>query len=89
MSKEDYARELVYDSIAQLLPTLGRDFTVDIELTAAGAEHVNTAVKFVPLTEMGKAILPHMQKHLAITMQRLAAERGMVRHDGQAGTTPG
>ena len=89
MSKEAYARELVYDSIARLLPTLGRDFTVDIELTADGPEHVNTTVKFVPITDMGKAILPHMQKNLAITMQRIAAERGMVKHDGQEGTTPG
>jgi len=88
MSRDDLARELIYDALAQLLPTMGRDFTVDIQISPQhDRTKVSTNIQFTPLTAVGRAILPHIRENLTATMQRLAQERGMADYDRK--TEPG
>ena len=88
MQREDLARELIYDALAQLLPTMGRDFVVDIKIGPHDNAQVSTSVSIVPLTPLGAAILPHIKQNLTPTMQRLAQERGMANDQSESSREP-
>lgn len=83
MGRQDLAREIVYDSIARLLPTLGRDFTVDVTFDGFETETVRTSMKLVALTEMGQAIMPMIRRDLPRMMEQVTKERGMSHDDVQ------
>lgn len=85
MRREELAKELIYDALAQLLPTMGRDFVVDVKVAPHDDAQVSTSVSITPLTPLGAAILPHIKQNLTPTMQRLAQERGMAH--GRSGET--
>ena len=91
MQREDLAKELIYDALAQLLPTMGRDFVVSIQLKPHDKDKVGTNITFTPLTPLGRAILPHIRDNLTPMMQKLAQERGMAENDqpSEPGTQAG
>lgn len=59
-------KEAVYDAIARLLPFIPRD--LDVAVTATPSKdspgRFTTSIDVKPLTEMGRAIYPVLQKHL-------------------------
>lgn len=74
MDKTEHAREFVYEAIARLLPSLGKDFNVDISCQVVDGK-VRTHVSLIPLTDLGKAIIPYMRKDMRKTLTVIAEER--------------
>ena len=77
MQRAELAKELIYDALARMLPTLGRDFTVEITTTPGAGDIVHTDMKFKPLTDMGRAIAPLIRRDLTAAVQALTKERGL------------
>lgn len=59
-TKTEFVHQIIYDIIANLMPSLGRDFTVDLNVTDEDAlgRHVPTSIKIKALTRMGEAVTP-------------------------------
>lgn len=77
MSKysEDMARALVYDAVASLLPALGKDYNIEVDVKPAGNERLATNVSIVPLTPLGRLLIPHLQANLSAAMRKIAQEQ--------------
>ncbi|MFC1453679.1 hypothetical protein ACFLQL_00680 [Verrucomicrobiota bacterium] len=65
---ETAIRAAVYEAIAQLLPTLGRDFTVSINI-GNDLHHADIAVK--GLTIIGKAVELELNSKLKIKLHEI------------------
>lgn len=83
MQRIELARELIYDGIARLLPTMGRDFKIELNITPGEGDIMHTDLKFIPLTDMGRAIAPLIKRGLTGIMQQMTLERG-ISEDGTA-----
>ena len=59
MITDDSIKTAIYDAIARALPTLGKDFSVDISVANRQAH-----VVFKAHTPMGRALVPHLRASL-------------------------
>lgn len=88
--KSLYIRNLIFDAITNLLPTMGRDFTVSIKFE--DNDHVQ--IDIFALTKMGEIIKEELMKHLQTTLTELinAANRsnqnGKGTRTSEQGTRP-
>ena len=64
MDAELHWKGLVYDAAARLLPTMGRDYTLDVTVTPENGQfgiHITLSAK----TEIGRMFAKYLQQHLA------------------------
>jgi hypothetical protein len=73
-SKTEYVTEVVYDAVAAALPTMGRDFTIEIQCEPGENNNMKTNVRVIPLTPLGKAIMPHMKAGIKEALNEAAKE---------------
>jgi hypothetical protein len=74
MDRNDYARQVIYDAIARLLPTMGRDFNVKIACETASDNRIKTSVCIIPLTNLGRAIVPHIRDNINMAIREVVKE---------------
>ena len=74
-TKEMYVRSLVFEAITQLLPTLGRDFTVAINFS--DDNHIGIDIK--DLTRMGKVVKEELIQNLHATLTQLMSDANKTR----------
>lgn len=76
MDRATHIQNMIYDAVAQLLPSVGRDFDLqvvpgaDVSKSKDGVPGrlVNTQIKFVALSPIGEAIAPFIEKGILSLM---------------------
>jgi hypothetical protein len=72
---ESFPGEYVWDSIANLLPALGRDFNVDVKPLDGDPENCKYVVVLTYFTKMGAAVTPRIAKELNTAVRTVLATR--------------
>ena len=63
MGNKGIAEDIIYEAVYRLLPTMGRDFEVSVDIVRNG-DTFRTSVNIKPLTELGRVIIPYMRRHI-------------------------
>ena len=71
-----YWTGIAMDAIAMLMPSIGRDFTLEVSPGPMQGGSINLQIGLKALTPLGQEFIKHVQPRLMQTMQQLAKDRG-------------